>query len=478
MLSKEFTVQEKQKLEFASNIVFSYFPHLSGIFRKLDIRFSDRIETAAVTPSGKLLLNRDFFSRLKPGVETAFLLAHELLHLAQKIFERGKGFQDQESLNIAHDVLINELLCETMGYTKPPLDGLSWEWFYKEYINPDWRYGEVCCALPGMKEKVSLYYSLEELVRIIISLKEQNRGMSNHSWKKPVFFPDSGDGPSPLGNHPFADLFAEVEAPSEKKDPEPAQKDNPEPAEKITLDMIGENLEETLFPEEDKASRVKRKNELEAVCLNAAALSILFPSSSCGMGRNAGGCFSDVEIVRSHYSPPWEMAMQRWFDGVAVPKRSWARASRRGAWRSDVVLPGRAQDCFMMHIILDTSGSMTEYIPLLLSQIGSFARNVGMEQVHILQCDTEVADDEFVEIGQLEKYRVNGYGGSDMSPAMLKLAEDPDVTSVLVITDGYIDYPPETDIPYDVLWCIPDVYRHNRPPDYGQVIYVPIEERE
>ena len=131
----------------------------------------------------------------------------------------------------------------------------------------------------------------------------------------------------------------------------------------------------------------------------------------------------------------------------------------------------------MIHIILDTSGSMTSHIPHILAKISAFARNVGIAQVHILQCDTEVTDDEFVEIDQLEKYRVSGFGGSDMSPAMLKLAEDPEITHVLVITDGYIDYPEETDVPYEVLWCIPD--EGDRPSfPYGQVIYVPISDAE
>ena len=131
----------------------------------------------------------------------------------------------------------------------------------------------------------------------------------------------------------------------------------------------------------------------------------------------------------------------------------------------------------MIHIILDTSGSMAGHIPHVLAKISAFARNVGMEQVHILQCDTVVTDDEFVEIDQLEKYRVNGFGGSNMSPAMLKLAEDPEITHVLVITDGDIDYPAEPHIPYEVLWCIPDEgYRPSFP--YGQVIYVPTSDGE
>jgi len=67
MISQEFTPEEKQKLTIAEGIAKSYFPYLGGIFSKLDIRFDNRIETAAVTGSGKLLFNREFFHRLTPA---------------------------------------------------------------------------------------------------------------------------------------------------------------------------------------------------------------------------------------------------------------------------------------------------------------------------------------------------------------------------------------------------------------------------
>ena len=77
MIRPDFTAQERRKLEIAAGIASSCFPYLGGIYAKLDIRFEDRIDTAGVTESGKLLINRKFFDELAPGVETAFLLAHE-----------------------------------------------------------------------------------------------------------------------------------------------------------------------------------------------------------------------------------------------------------------------------------------------------------------------------------------------------------------------------------------------------------------
>ena len=429
-----FTPNGKRKLESAAGIASSFFPYLSGLLRKLDIRFDWRVDTAAVTPSGKLLFNPGFFHALAPGLETAFILAHEALHLAQMIFERGKHFPDQESLNIAHDILINGLLCDTMGIPVPPRGGLSWKWFLE--FDEDSPYEDYTHMIPGIPAPAAnaSAYSLEEMVRIIVSVKGTPAHPGRRSWSAGPVSTDEAEG------------------------------------SKITLDMLSEEAEEKLFPDEDRKEREKVRIVLQDLCRRAAARCAIL--SRREGGGDGGGFAQAVDIVRSCYVPPWEMVMQRWFDGLVIPKRSWGHASRRGAWRNDVVLPGRDQECYTLHIVLDTSGSMAKVIPSILGKIGIFARNVGMEQVHIVQCDAEVTEDEFVEIGQLENYVITGYGDSDMSPAMLKLAEDPDVTAVLVVTDGYISYPPEEKIPYDVLWCLPETNTWATLP-YGRTAYIP-----
>ena len=484
MFSEDFSPEDRRKLELAVKIAQSYFPYLGGIFATLDIRYDERIDTAAVTSCGKLLFGPSFLDSLAPGLETAFIVAHELLHLAQGIFERSGSFPDKESLNIAHDLLINELLCDTMGFPQPPCNGLSWNWFLQQKELPDWYRDAIILQkdyehpIPGIQnppEKASAF-SLEELVRIIISVKDTESHPGRQSWKwRSEKNKELGSLHTVLANHPFADAFGDG---SEK------EKDRTVPAggKKITLDILDDETEKDFFPDEEESERQQARTNVEAAVQTSVLQKIILSSSDkmiCGTdaGNIQGNIQGDIEVIRSNYAPPWEMAMQRWFDGVAVSKRSWARASRRGAWRNDVVLPGRAQEIFMIHIVLDTSGSMISDIPYLLGQIGTFARSVGMEEVHILQCDTEVTKDELVEIDRLEKYRVDGFGGSDMSPAMLKLAEDPDVTSVLVITDGFIDYPPENEIPYDVLWCHPDTSPWPGIP-YGRVIHVPIPEEE
>ena len=473
MFSEDFSPEERQKLELAVKIAQSFFPYLGGIFTKLDIRFDYRIDTAAVTPFGKLLFNPVFFDHLAPGLETAFVVAHELLHLAQGFFERTGNFKDKEPLNIAHDILINELLCDTMNLPEPPCNGLSWKWFL-EVSDHEW-YTKLSHPIPGIPnpaEKASAY-SLEQLVRIIISVEDTGSHPGNEAWGgKRGGTAKPGDV---LTGNPFADAFDNGSP--EKPGSARVRRGT------ITLDILDEETEKKLFPDEDESERRQTRNELEKVLHKSLLQKIVLSSADERiLGTDPGNIqCDDVEVIKSTYSPPWEMAMQRWFDGAAVSKRSWARPSRRGAWRTDVVLPSRSRDFLTLHIILDTSGSMARDIPGILGQISAFARNVGIGQVHVIQCDADVQQDEFIEVDQLERYQVTGYGGSDLSPAMMKLAEDPDVTSVLIITDGDIEYPPnEDDIPYDVLWCIPECWSwsKNFSAPYGKIIFVPVGEGE
>jgi hypothetical protein len=59
---------------------------------------------------------------------------------------------------------------------------------------------------------------------------------------------------------------------------------------------------------------------------------------------------------------------------------------------------------------------------------------------------------DFEEMGQandvtdpseLRRFRVKGGAGSNMSPRLRMLAEDPDVETLVVITDGAIGFPDE-----------------------------------
>jgi predicted metal-dependent peptidase len=87
----------------------------------------------------------------------------------------------------------------------------------------------------------------------------------------------------------------------------------------------------------------------------------------------------------------------------------------------------------------------------------------------VVQCDIEVTSDRWVEPQELAEFKVAGFGYSDMSPGLLHLADDPEVSAVLVLTDGYIAYPVEHP-PYHVLWGLIGWCDPNFSPPYGQVV--------
>jgi predicted metal-dependent peptidase len=189
-----------------------------------------------------------------------------------------------------------------------------------------------------------------------------------------------------------------------------------------------------------------------------------------GRGEDPAGQQNSVAALRGLYRPPWELALQRWLDSVSPSDRSYARPSRRGADRKDVVLPGRKREGWTLHIVLDTSGSMVEEVPRALGAIADFCEGVGVDQVHLIQCDTAVGSDEVVTPTEMSQWQVTGYGGSDLTPAMLRLADNPEVSSAIVVTDGDINYPQEA-VPYNVLWVLP-AWKNPQDftPRYGRVI--------
>jgi predicted metal-dependent peptidase len=134
-----------------------------------------------------------------------------------------------------------------------------------------------------------------------------------------------------------------------------------------------------------------------------------------------------------------------------------------------VVLPGRRREGWMLNVVLDTSGSMAEEIPHALGAIADFCDAAGIDEVRLVQCDAAVTADARIAPQDLGAFRVSGYGGSDVAPALAHLAEDAQVQAVVVITDGDIGYPDEAP-PYAVLWIVPPAAAGRFAPPYGRVL--------
>jgi predicted metal-dependent peptidase len=393
-------------------------PHLSGLAAAVRVELDERVPTMGVFASGRLLAHPAFVASLKDN-ELVFVLAHELLHLALRTHDRMKG-SGQLEFNYAHDYIINDILRAELGFTTIPAGGLD---------------------MPGAREK-----SAEQIV-----LEMRRKGDQIQSRTR-VW---NGDGISVRGA--FGGSGAEQGRQGGEGGPDAA----------TAGDVLGEKLEREWFPGEadTQAERIRKLEELAARSL---ALGQAMEAMK-GRGVGAGAAGQTMTALRGLYRTPWEMALQKWLESVAPGERTFTRPSRRGADCDDVVLPGRRRETWMLNVVLDTSGSMTDEIPRALGAIADFCEAVGVDQIRLIQCDAAVTSDEVLAPDDLAAYPVSGFGGSDLTPGMLALADDPRVTAAVIVTDGDIAFPAEA-MPYGVLWVLPANGNPSFQPSYGHLI--------
>jgi predicted metal-dependent peptidase len=398
-------------------------PHLAGLAAAVRIDIDDRVPTMGVFASGRLVANPDFTARLNDN-ELVFVLAHELLHLALRTHERAKG-SGQLEFNYAHDYIINDMLRAALGVATVPAGGLD---------------------MPGAREK-----SAEQ---IVVEMRRSGEFMSSRTrvW----------EGEATVAGRVFGPQAAGSGAPGTNENG----------------DVLGDAREREMFPDDvaDQARRAREIGELGARGLALGKAMGAMTGAMRGRGSDAGGTRQVVDALRGIYATPWQMALQTWLEGVVPGERTFVRPSRRGADRHDVVLPGRRRYAWMLNVVLDTSGSMSEEIPRALGAIADFCDAAAVDDIRLVQCDTQVTSDEVLTPAALATYEVSGYGGSDLTPAMLALADDPRVTAAIVITDGDITYPTEP-MPYAVLWIVPPHAQPGFAPPYGRVVTMQQGER-
>ncbi|KAF0137055.1 MAG: hypothetical protein FD152_710 [Xanthobacteraceae bacterium] len=383
-------------------------PHLSGLAAAVRVDIDERVPTMGVFASGRLVANPSFTARLSED-DLVFVLAHELLHLALRTHERAKG-SGQLEFNYAHDYIINDTLRHALGVATIPAGGLD---------------------MPGARDR-----SAEE---IVLDMRRSGQFMESRSqvWEGRVVTVEQVMGAA--GQAPAGAMGDVMDAARERE----------------------------MFPgaaeEAEQRARAIRDLALKGMALAKAM------GAMRGKGSAPGGQQQSVRALRGLTYAPWQAAMQTWLEGVSPGERTFTRASRRGADHADdMVLPGRKRHSWILNVVLDTSASMGDDIPVALGAIADFSEAAGIDVIRIVQCDTVVTSDEELSTAELAEYAISGYGGSDMTPALASLAADPRVNAVVVITDGEISYPAEAP-PFAVLWALPRAMASFQP-SYGRVV--------
>lgn len=445
-------MEKTEALEHAQkalHIVRINIPWLSSLTDNLMLKETPQIETAAISATGTLYFNPEWLFELKIN-DAAFVIAHEIMHLALRSHERTRK-EDQQLFNITHDFIINDMLKEVFGIDKVPANGLDWR---KEY---GWHY--------SIKGK-----SAEELMKFIKDALEKGE-LKKSVFRKPWSSKPYGDeGKHDKANRPFAEKLKDLvrEKTTEKEEGKKATHIE------IPTDVLSNELEKKLYPVLSRDSLKEKektiKNEISKALSRKVIFDVIEQDYQNLRGYGAGSGSSVYGAIQSMHKPPWEVALQTWLEHTARTGRTYARPSRRGQYR-DFVLPGFRREGYTLHIVLDTSGSMDSDISEVLGVIASFCEALMVPEIHVIQCDVEVTEDQWYTPDQLRLFQVKGLGGSDMTNGMLHLAKDEQVEQVIVITDGHIGYPDEP-MPYNVLWVITEPQNTFFNPPYGRVIFM------
>lgn len=405
------TVEDREQLDRVENgvrLVTAPFPHFAGLARVMRVALDERVPTMGVFASGRLVVNPRFARQLNDR-ELIFVLAHEIFHLALRTHDRAVG-SDPLRFNYAHDYIINDILRDELGFKDIPAGGLDW--------------------------RGARHLSAEE---ILLEMEK-----------------DPSKAPPPRG---AIWRLGQIAGRSGASTPVQGQGD-----------VLDTTLERELFPGESTKELQAREAELREASVRSLSLATMMDAlKGTGRGTDRGAANQVVTALRGVYRTPWELALQTWLESVSPGPRTYVRPSRRGGDGNDLVLPGRRREGWMLNIVLDTSGSMADEIPRALGAIADFCEAVGVDEVRLVQCDTTVTSDSRLSPTEAADFQITGYGGSDLTPALRYLADDPDVKAVLVLTDGDITYPSEA-MPYDVLWVLPAPAVSGFHPPYGKVL--------
>jgi predicted metal-dependent peptidase len=391
-------------------------PYLSGLVAEIRLIPDRRIPFAGICASGRLLYNPDKMRDLSLE-EMTFIFSHEVMHLMLRSHDRSTT-EDHDIFNIAHDFVINDILENELGMVPPA---------------------------GGLRLKNASAMSAEQLSQKI----RENQDLYLSSWGKGLF-------------HVKSDLAEKLSRAMGMEETH---------IKSYNSDVISEQEELKLFPDDQPEKVKERQNKLKILSSGSNSVKILKDTidKQAGLqGHEEGYESSFAKALAGMYAPPWEMALQKWMDANEPGPRSFYRPSRRDSGCPNVIMPGRKREGWILHIIVDTSGSMTGTFPMILGKIASFCQSSGISTVHIVQADTEVTSDEIIGVEELQYFRINGYGGSDMNTAMESFSGDPEIQAAIVITDGCITYP-ERPVPYNVLWVLTEE-NSSFNPSYGSII--------
>lgn len=153
---------------------------------------------------------------------------------------------------------------------------------------------------------------------------------------------------------------------------------------------------------------------------------------------------------------------------------SISRPSKRSFLRG-MIRPGLIENLPVVGFVLDSSGSMgTEQLNAAMVEALSILEALGIDEVWFAEADAAVAL-QFKTIGgsTLRKLKIVGRGGTDFRPAIVaaeKLNPCPDLLIYFTDGDGYAPTKPPRGM--EVVWCIVPSHYNRRPAKWGHAVLV------
>ena len=385
------------KLEVARIQLVLQHPFFGSLVMRREIEETDRIPTAAVDKTGKIMVNPKFVANLSVD-ECVFMLAHETMHVVYAHLPRLQG-RNPEVWNIACDATINEMLvnCKVGEFLK----------------------GGV--RMPGADQRTadSIYNELMQ--------KQPPRHGDEHG--------QPGDPGEPGGQ------------PGHGQQGQPGNS----PA-------TGKAWVKDILPEEANGLSSSDTAEAEAKGKIEIAQAAQAARMQGKLGSYLGGLVGQIleskmpwyELLekfmagRPERHQIWNRPNKRFLSsGFYLPRRQ------------------RMPSMGKLVVGIDTSGSIGDKeMGAFLGHLNRIVEQCNPETVDVLYVTHKVAHVEHVERGEdipMPKRRWSG--GTDMCE-VVRWIEDNDVDAdvAVIFTDGYTDYP--KDSPCDLLWVLTEKVGH------------------
>lgn len=379
-------------------------PYFGAVLRGLVRRECVGLGTLGVTKDGVLLWDPAYVEKIDVG-ELAGVLVHEVMHVVLKHHDRvaalgivpkptADAMEDAFTANIAMDCAINTELAKNV---KLPGD----------YCMPE-KFG-----MPANKTFEEYYALLKKQVQ-----KEKDKGDGSGS---------GGEGKKPQAGSGWCGSCAGHPMPSEPEDGKKTPDGRSEADMERMLKQVAEDVQST-----------QQRGTVPA---------------------------SLQRWAEDYLKPPkvdWRTKLARLVRGAVAYKSgqadfTWSKMSRRQAGAGygvgRPVIPAMHSPKPNAACVIDTSGSMgTTALSAALTEVRGVLKAVGAG-VTVCICDAKVHGIKRVESIEEAANMMAGGGGTAMTPALEAVRNLKEKVSVCVVmTDGYIDLPPEP--PFAVIWCI------------------------